>query len=196
MLSQAVITQVSRGVDASQVVTTPASRVTDFMRMNPPEFHGSKVNEDFKEFIDELYKIVSIMGVSLGVLNCYAYQGDGYLYADQIEGEKLKRGIQGSPRELDMKVSFLTTNPMVEMVISDKEKSFKSRSFNTPSPKFEKDKVPNPKAQIGASDGQVDPPYKKCGKNHKGECLASLDICFNCGKSGHHARKCRDGTRP
>ncbi|WMV54708.1 hypothetical protein MTR67_048093 [Solanum verrucosum] len=41
-----------------------ASRVTDFTRMNPPEFYGSKVEEDPQEFIDEVYKIMIIMGVT------------------------------------------------------------------------------------------------------------------------------------
>jgi hypothetical protein len=36
----------------------------------------------------------------------------------------------------------------------------------------------------------------KCGKNHRGECLAGLNACFRCGKSGHHARECRSSTRP
>uniref|UniRef100_M1DWQ0 Zinc knuckle family protein n=1 Tax=Solanum tuberosum TaxID=4113 RepID=M1DWQ0_SOLTU len=35
-------------------VGTEASRVRDFMRMNPSEFHGSKVEEDPQEFIDEV----------------------------------------------------------------------------------------------------------------------------------------------
>jgi len=32
--------------------------------MNPLEFHGSKVEEDPEEFIDEVYKILMIMGVT------------------------------------------------------------------------------------------------------------------------------------
>ena len=32
--------------------------------MNPPEFYGSKLNEDPQEFIDEIFKIVDIMGVT------------------------------------------------------------------------------------------------------------------------------------
>ncbi|MDV3190800.1 MAG: hypothetical protein Q8838_02735 [Candidatus Phytoplasma australasiaticum] len=32
--------------------------------MNPPEFYGSKVDEDPQEFIDEVYKVLSIMGAN------------------------------------------------------------------------------------------------------------------------------------
>ena len=42
MLSNVVATQVGRQA------STPASRVRDFTRMNPPGFHGSKVDEDPK----------------------------------------------------------------------------------------------------------------------------------------------------
>lgn len=33
--------------------------------MNPPEFHGSKAEEDPQEFIDEVYKVLSIIGINL-----------------------------------------------------------------------------------------------------------------------------------
>ena len=32
--------------------------------MNPPQFHVSKVEEDHKEFIDDVYKILMIIGVT------------------------------------------------------------------------------------------------------------------------------------
>ena len=32
--------------------------------MNPPKYYGSKPNEDPQEFIDEVFKIVDIMGVA------------------------------------------------------------------------------------------------------------------------------------
>uniref|UniRef100_M1DZH8 Gag-pol polyprotein n=1 Tax=Solanum tuberosum TaxID=4113 RepID=M1DZH8_SOLTU len=34
------------------------------IRMNPPVFHGSKVEEDPQEFIDEIYKVLDAMGLS------------------------------------------------------------------------------------------------------------------------------------
>nr|XP_010326209.1 uncharacterized protein LOC104649162 [Solanum lycopersicum] len=41
-----------------------ASKLRDFVSLNPPTFLGSKVGEDPQAFLDEVYKIVHAMGVS------------------------------------------------------------------------------------------------------------------------------------
>ena len=40
------------------------SRIIDFVRMNPPIFLGSMVGEDPQEFLNEVYKVLSAMGVA------------------------------------------------------------------------------------------------------------------------------------
>uniref|UniRef100_M1DCD2 Gag-pol polyprotein n=1 Tax=Solanum tuberosum TaxID=4113 RepID=M1DCD2_SOLTU len=47
----------------AEQVSNAEFRVRDFTRMNPPEFHGSKVEEDPQEFSDEVYKVLMIMEV-------------------------------------------------------------------------------------------------------------------------------------
>ena len=44
--------------------STMISSLRDFVRMNPPIFLGSKVGEDSQEFLDEVYKVLSAMGVT------------------------------------------------------------------------------------------------------------------------------------
>ena len=45
-----------------QQVTTISSHLTDFTMMNPSIFYGYKVDEDPREFIDEIYNILYAMG--------------------------------------------------------------------------------------------------------------------------------------
>ena len=48
-----------------QQVTTMASHLRDFTWMNPPIFYESKVDEDPQKFLDEVYKVLYAMGVTL-----------------------------------------------------------------------------------------------------------------------------------
>ncbi|WMV37224.1 hypothetical protein MTR67_030609 [Solanum verrucosum] len=60
VLSQALKAQANRKALNALVnpnVGTTTSKIRDFTRMNPLKFHGSKVDEDPQEFIDEVYKI-------------------------------------------------------------------------------------------------------------------------------------------
>ena len=46
------------------VERTMMSRLRDFVRMNPHIFHGSKVGENPQEFLDNVYMVLSVMGVT------------------------------------------------------------------------------------------------------------------------------------
>ena len=46
------VAQANQGVGPQPNASTPASRIQDFMKMNPPSFDGTKVDEDPQGFID------------------------------------------------------------------------------------------------------------------------------------------------
>lgn len=45
-------------------VDTTTFRVSHFTRMNLPEFHGFKVEEDPQDLIDKVYKVLMTAGVT------------------------------------------------------------------------------------------------------------------------------------
>ena len=65
-LARTMTTRVSRdvGPTVNSLESTMTYRLRDFMRMNPPIFHGSKVGEDPQEFLYGVYKVLSYMGVT------------------------------------------------------------------------------------------------------------------------------------
>ena len=62
--AQAMTAQANREVvpRVNQQLSTMASRLRDFTRLNPPTFYGFKVKEYSQEFIDEVYKILYAIG--------------------------------------------------------------------------------------------------------------------------------------
>ena len=65
--AQAMIAQAIGGVEAivNPMLSTMTFWFRDFVRMNPSVFIGSKVGETPQEFLDEVYTVVSSMGVTL-----------------------------------------------------------------------------------------------------------------------------------
>mgnify|MGYP000723734629 CR=1 FL=1 len=66
LLAQSVANQNNQHVPvpANTNGESAVANVQDFVRMNPPEFLGSKVGEDPKNFIDEVNKILGVMQVT------------------------------------------------------------------------------------------------------------------------------------
>ena len=52
-----------RGVPQPNAIT-PSSRIWDFMRMDLPTIHGTKLDEYPQSFLDEVFKFVDAMGVN------------------------------------------------------------------------------------------------------------------------------------
>lgn len=69
LLDQALTMQANGGVVAQEnlirwQIEMVASKIMEFLKMNPLEFGGSQVEEHQNDLIDEFYKVVLIMGVT------------------------------------------------------------------------------------------------------------------------------------
>ncbi|XP_049345785.1 uncharacterized protein LOC125810322 [Solanum verrucosum] len=174
-------------------------RIKDFTRTNPPEFHGSKVDEDLQEFINKVYKIVGIMGLStvekeklvthqrkdIAQVWFEQWKSEKVVDVDPLDWKKFNGGF------LDCFFYLLTRE--ANLFGGQGRYKFRQRfpgkgSSNDPTPKFYKDRVSNSKPQGGNSGGSLMPTWTRCGKNHDDKCLADRDGCFNCGKSVHKMR--------
>ncbi|XP_015075375.1 uncharacterized protein LOC107019373 [Solanum pennellii] len=166
-----------------QQVSTMASRLRDFTRMNPPTFYGSKVDEDLQEFIDEVYKILYAMGVSTSEK------------AEMVKEAKAKRKDRDTKRAR----SFEGGAAKNRLEIQDNTR-FKNRFSNqVPSefPKSRDEKSPRPKVQKGKIESpSIDKPScNECGKKNFCACLLLSDKCFGCGKVGHMVRDCPNAKK-
>ncbi|XP_055830886.1 uncharacterized protein LOC129899914 [Solanum dulcamara] len=112
-------------------------------------------------------------------------------HAEQIEDEKLRE----KTRESKKARTDGGDSSHARSINGGRSKFFQrysgKASSNALNPRFNKDRIPNPKPQGGVPYGQVIPAYKKCRKNHKEECLVGLNVCHRCDKMDHHARECR-----
>ena len=59
-----LVAQGNQGDRPQPNVSTPSFWIWDFMRMNPPTFHGTKGDKDPQSLIDEIFKVVDAMGVT------------------------------------------------------------------------------------------------------------------------------------
>ncbi|XP_055836422.1 uncharacterized protein LOC129905075 [Solanum dulcamara] len=184
------------------------TQVYDFTRINFQELHGSKLDENHQVFIEGIQRIVDIMGALLVEKeDLAAYQLKGVLKFGLINirerdlgmlEEKLNKKARESKREnIDCgDISHSKTGSGGRQQFC--QKSSGQNSSNTLTPKFNKYRAYNPRPQGVSSSGQTIPACKKCGKSHRGECLAGSGVCFGCGKMRHHVKDCpsvatRDG---
>ncbi|WMV38056.1 hypothetical protein MTR67_031441 [Solanum verrucosum] len=98
-------------------------------------------------------------------------------------------------KSVEPKVPQVPFNLLAEQIqwtwsCSIPEKKIGQGLSNIVAPKFNKDKVSNPKPLGGSSSGFSILACPKCGKSHSRKCLAGMDGCFGCGKSGHKMRDC------
>ncbi|WMV25576.1 hypothetical protein MTR67_018961 [Solanum verrucosum] len=110
VISQAMMAQDNREVAVlvNPNVGMTATRVRDFTRVNPLELHGSKVEEHPQEFINEVYKVLIIMGVTpveKAELAAFQLNGVAQVWFNQW---KERRAVDAGPLDWEkFKVAFL-----------------------------------------------------------------------------------------
>ncbi|WMV24389.1 hypothetical protein MTR67_017774 [Solanum verrucosum] len=109
--AQAILAQENRGVEANvnPNVSTLASGLRDFVRINPLVFLGCKVGVDPQEFLDEVYKVVNFMWVTShekAELAAYQLKDVAQILFNQwkglstLEQKVISRSIDDSPAGL------------------------------------------------------------------------------------------------
>ncbi|TMW92517.1 hypothetical protein EJD97_012944 [Solanum chilense] len=148
------------GTPVNKNSSTMASHFRGFTIMNPPMFYWSKVNEDHQYFLDEVYKILFTMWVTLNekVKKSTYYLKDvaQIWHRNSNRDAKRARHYDGGASKGKLKIQ---DNPRFKKRLSNQVPSNVSRT--------NKDRVLNPKAQGGtiSVSQEVDPKKMNAVKN-------------------------------
>ncbi|XP_049369354.1 uncharacterized protein LOC125834225 [Solanum verrucosum] len=106
-----------------------------------------------------------------------------------IEEEKLKEKSRETKRAKTCYGDFSHTRSDGYGRPRFRQRFFDEVSSNVLS-RFNKERVSNPKHQVGNGSGSLLPTFVKYGRKHESKCLAGSNACFGCGKMDHKVRDC------
>ncbi|WMV51096.1 hypothetical protein MTR67_044481, partial [Solanum verrucosum] len=112
------------------------------------------------------------------------------IHAEQIKEEKLKERSREAKRAKTSDGDFPHSSSNGHDRSRFRRRFSGQGSSKAPTPKFNKERVSNPKPQGGSGGGNIFsiPSRQKCGKSHSRKWLMGTDNCFGCGKSCHCLR--------
>ncbi|WMV45953.1 hypothetical protein MTR67_039338 [Solanum verrucosum] len=202
--------QVNRGVIAlANNVNKIALRVREFLRLNPLEFHGSKVEEYSQGFIDEVYKVAAILGLTMVEkveLAAYQLRDIGPLWYEQwkdnrplgvgpIEWERFTEALLDRffPLELrERKMEEFMSLREGDMTVKEYALRFTQLSKYAPilvADSRARMNKPRTKPRYSDQDSSKST-CTKCGRSRYGKCLAGMDGFYGCANDGHKMRDC------
>ncbi|WMV49991.1 hypothetical protein MTR67_043376, partial [Solanum verrucosum] len=131
--------------------------------MNPPEIHGSKVEEDPQRFIDKVYRFFPL----------------------ELSKAKFINLRQGSMSVKEYALKFTQLSKYAPTMVADSRDKMNSS-------KFHQKKVSTPKSQgvSGSGSHVIRPTCARCGNKHNGKCLAGTKGCYGCGRNDHLVSDC------
>ncbi|KAF3636306.1 hypothetical protein FXO38_24273 [Capsicum annuum] len=165
----AIQTQQSKDIGFASI-TSEATRVGSFMRMNQPKFTGTKVENNPQELVDEIEKILKVMLV------------------DKVERVKLVvywlkyLENQWYYEWEDSKSENVEPTVWAELV-----EAFLDRFFPLELREEKAEEFINLKQ---AQTSRTYPRYEKYGRNYPGRCQFGIMVCNSCGQPSHIQREC------
>ncbi|XP_049368652.1 uncharacterized protein LOC125833534 [Solanum verrucosum] len=177
----------------------------------PPQAPQALIDlrEDPQEFIDEVYKVLDIMGVtSVEKAELAAYQLKGVSQVLPLEMRKAKVLEFISLRQCSMSVKeyalrFTQLSKYAPSIVADcktKMSKFVSGVSDLVVKECRTTMLFNDMdiARLMIHAQQIKEEKlkgrsrekKRCGKRHEGRCLAGIESCFSCGEIGHKMRNC------
>ncbi|XP_049406256.1 uncharacterized protein LOC125869899 [Solanum stenotomum] len=186
-------------------VGTSASRVRDFTRINPPEFHGSKdmnTRANQRRAEGELgdegvppQVVQNGQGVQCNQVPIGEQENEVPVVPPDMTNEEIRSAFlilaramaAQATRDMGPRSKLKRMNRGVKRGRSDEQgqSRFKKRSQDqdfSSAPKVNQEK--NGGSQFSK------PTCITCGKRHYGKCLAGTNGCYGCGKNDHKVKDC------
>ncbi|XP_047259670.1 uncharacterized protein LOC124892432, partial [Capsicum annuum] len=186
-------------------------RTQDFLKMDPPTFTGSDLNEDPQDFIDQIQRTLEVMHVSgretveLAAVHRYVDGLDPYLVRDCTIAALNKDMVIARIQAFAQKMEDQRQRKRTQEFESGSSKRARSTQGSSAPPQhqgfrgsqFGQRSEGHSSRSVGYhGQGNMSQSRtsrelcNRCGKHHMGVRRMGTNVCFWCGMTGHMMREC------